>query len=144
MYRKYVIIFLILISFIKITGQSEVGVIYSRSDAQDIFGKVDFSIGMNTDEIKQILSSTSKVIMFKIYNQKLVILGDERKVLLNQSTYNINNVDEFRLFSKSKLEELLMKGLDKYTFIELRNGVLTISNNAYTLEDSVPCPPYCE
>jgi len=144
MYRKYVIIFLILISFVKINGQSEVGVIYSRSDAQDIFGKVDFSIGMNTDEIKQILSSTSKVIMFKIYNQKLVILGDERKVLLNQSTYNINNVDEFRLFSKSKLEELLMKGLDKYTFIELRNGVLTISNNAYTLEDSVPCPPYCE
>lgn len=143
MYRKYVIIFLILISFIKITGQSEVGVIYSRSDAQDIFGKVDFSIGMNTDEIKQILSSTSKVIMFKIYNQKLVILGDERKVLLNQSTYNINNVDEFRLFSKSKLEELLMKGLDKYTFIELRNGVLTISNNAYTLEDSFPCPPLC-
>lgn len=144
MYRKYVIIFLILISFVKITGQSEVGVIYSRSDAQDIFGKVDFSIGMNTDEIKKILSSTSKVIMFKIYNQKLVILGDERKVLLNQSTYNINNVDEFRLFSKSKLEELLMKGLDKYTFIELRNGVLTISNNAYTLEDSVPCPPFCE
>ena len=86
MYRKYVIIFLILISFIKITGQSEVGVIYSRSDAQDIFGKVDFSIGMNTDEIKQILSSTSKVIMFKIYNQKLVILGDERKVLLK--SYN--------------------------------------------------------
>lgn len=144
MYRKYVIIFLILISFIKITGQSEVGVIYSRNDAQDIFGKVDYSIGMNTDEIKKILSSTSKVIMFKIYNQKLVILGDERKVLLNQSTYNINNVDEFRLFSKSKLEELLMKGLDKYTFIELRNGVLTISNNAYTLEDSVPCPPFCE
>ena len=143
MYRKYVIIFLILISFIKITGQSEVGVIYSRNDAQDIFGKVDYSIGMNTDEIKQILSSTIKVIMFKIYNQKLVILGDERKVLLNQSTYNINNVDEFRLFSKSKLEELLMKGLDKYTFIELRNGVLTISNNAYTLEDSVPCPPFC-
>lgn len=144
MYRKYVIIFLILISFIKITGQSEVGVIYSRNDAQDIFGKVDYSIGMNTDEIKKILSSTSKVIMFKIYNQKLVILGDERKVLLNQSTYNINNVDEFRLFSKSKLEELLMKSLDKYTFIELRNGVLTISNNAYTLEDSWPCPPYCE
>lgn len=144
MYRKYVIIFLILISFIKITGQSEVGVIYSRNDAQDIFGKVDYSIGMNTDEIKKILSSTSKVIMFKIYNQKLVILGDERKVLLNQSTYNINNVDEFRLFTKSKLEELLMKGLDKYTFIELRNGVLTISNNAYTLEDSVPCPPFCE
>lgn len=144
MYRKYVIIFLILISFVKINGQSEVGVIYSRNDAQDIFGKVDYSIGMNTDEIKKILSSTSKVIMFKIYNQKLVILGDERKVLLNQSTYNINNVDEFRLFSKSKLEELLMKGLDKYTFIELRNGVLTISNNAYTLEDSVPCPPFCE
>jgi hypothetical protein len=47
------------------------------------------------------------------------------------------------MFSVSIINELLEKGKNTLSTIEIRGDVLSITNGIYTLEFSTICPPFC-
>ncbi|MBK7980263.1 MAG: hypothetical protein IPK06_09775 [Ignavibacteriae bacterium] len=80
--------------------------------------------------------------MFKLENDKLTVLGDQRKVI-SPNTIAIESSEVFHMYSKSKVIEILIKGGNTQTYFENRKNVFSITNGNYTLEYSTPCPPYC-
>jgi hypothetical protein len=81
--------------------------------------------------------------MFGILNGNLTILGDKRVVLYPEST-EISQQDVFRYFSISLIQKIIKEGNSSMISIELRNnGIITITNGNYTLENGVFCPPFC-
>ena len=136
---------LLSILFLMTINQSfsqEYGKIFSKNEADKLFGVVYKSQNIKKDVLISALQNTSKVVMFKLENNFLTILGDEREVLFSSGSFTDKN-QVFRLFSKSKVEELLRLGNDDNCFVEDRERVLTVTNGDYTLEVSVPCPPTC-
>ncbi|MCB9211018.1 MAG: hypothetical protein H6610_08640 [Ignavibacteriales bacterium] len=136
---------LLSILFLMTINQSfsqEYGKIFSKTEADKLFGVVYKSQNIKKDVLISALQNTSKVVMFKLENNFLTILGDEREVLFSSGSFTDKN-QVFRLFSKSKVEELLRLGNDVNCFVEDRERVLTVTNGDYTLEVSVPCPPTC-
>ncbi|MCB0731551.1 MAG: hypothetical protein KDC88_11000 [Ignavibacteriae bacterium] len=136
---------LLSILFLMTINQSfsqEYGKIFSKNEADKLFGVVYKSQNIKKDVLISALQNTSKVVMFKLENNFLTILGDEREVLFSSGSFTDKN-QVFRLFSKSKVEELLRLGNDVNCFVEDRERVLTVTNGDYTLEVSVPCPPTC-
>ena len=136
---------LLSILFLMTINQSfsqEYGKIFSKNEADKLFGVVYKSQNIKKDVLISALQNTSKVVMFKLENNFLTILGDEREVLFSSGSFTDKN-QVFRLFSKNKVEELLRLGNDDNCFVEDRERVLTVTNGDYTLEVSVPCPPTC-
>ena len=79
--------------------------------------------------------------MFKILDNKINILGDNRRPLLEQ--FPIAKDDVYNLFLKSVTLELFNLGGSNLTYIELRSCHLTVTNGDYTMEITWPCPPFC-
>jgi len=81
--------------------------------------------------------------MFNVNNGELIILGDGRKVLYPAGKV-VNSTDVFYVVSKSKVIELLNLGSGTEIFFERRLKVFSITKDMNTLEESQPCPPYCD
>jgi hypothetical protein len=81
--------------------------------------------------------------MFRILNGNLTILGDKRMVIYPVNA-TINPQDVFRYLSVSLIRKIIDNGNSSVTLIEERdNGIITLTNGIYTLEESVLCPPFC-
>ena len=141
-FESFLIISLVIIMSTSLYSQ-EYGKIFSKSEADKLYGPVKVSKVVENDVLKSALQLTKKVIMFRFTNNNLTILGDRRTLLYSDRDF-IDMGEEFRTFSKIKLEELLSKGKAKNSSIEQRAKDFTISNGNYTLEVSLPCPPYCD
>jgi hypothetical protein len=85
---------------------------------------------------------TTNLLMFNIINEKLIILGDERKPLYPEG-YVVPADVIFRVYSKEKVFELLDTGSESNNFVEIRGGIITVTNGDYTLEFGSLCPPWC-
>lgn len=119
-----------------------VGKIYSKSEANTLFGTVIESVQMSVDQFKTIIEKTTNVVMFKVSNGKLIILGDNRNVLYpGGKTVDPNEI--FYLASKSKVLELLGLSSENAISIEKRTNTTTLTLGSYTLEEFWICPPYC-
>jgi len=86
--------------------------------------------------------------MFNLIEGKACILNASREVISSNSlVVSINQTIEptqvFRLFSTSKVLELIKQGGSDVTTIETRANVLTLNNGDIILELSLPCPPIC-
>jgi hypothetical protein len=133
------IIFICSISY----SQDIVGKIYSNIEADSIYGPVLTSISIPSDQLNNLTSHTTNYLMFGILNGNLTILGDKRVVLYPESA-EISQQDVFRYFSVSLLQKIIKDGNSSMIYIELRNnGIITITNGNYTLENGVLCPPFC-
>jgi hypothetical protein len=123
----------------------EKGMIYSNEEASELYGGVKSSLRIDTSQIRNLLEKTKNNFMLKLKDDsELIILGDKRKPLY-PSDYKVLKDEVFSSFSKSRVTELLSKGSNKTTNIEIRSeNILTVSNGEYTLELSWPCPPYCD
>lgn len=140
---KIRIISLLLVIFSSSIAFSQViGKIYSKDEADKLFGKVIESAQLSVPDLNLLLAQSQNNIMFSILNNQLVILGDNRKVL-SATTQNISASVIFAVCSKSKLLELLNYGDDIKISFEKRLNNPTITFGAHTLEDLVICPPYC-
>lgn len=121
---------------------NQIGQIFTKNDADVRFGSVISSVSIPTNDLNSVLVNTVNFAMFKIINGSLFILGDKR-VVLSPPGGSVPDEMVLHLFSKSKVIELLSLGNSGYTVVENRQNVLTVTNGDYTLEVSMPCPPFC-
>lgn len=119
------------------------GKIISRESADKLFGAVLVSQKIPTDNLKTLVSQSSKVVMFKIIDNNIYVLDNARNVL-SPSGLAVSNSEVFYVYSVAIVQELLNTGGSPVTFIEKREKVLTITNGEDTLEYSNLCPPFCE
>ena len=125
------------LNFAQVKGQ-----IFTKEDADKQFGSVLFSVKMSADELQSYLDRTSDDIMFRITDNKVVILDNTRKVL-NIDNYKVEEDEQFKVFSVLIVKELLIKGGNSTVNIEQRKDVLSITNGEFTLEMGAICPPWC-
>jgi len=118
------------------------GDIISKDSANQQFGAVTNSVSVESDQLRRYSDGTKNLIMFQIIKNELYILGDNRVPLFPASS-SLDADTEFIVYSKTKFIELLDRGLNRKTFVELRDSKLTITNGDYTLEFGAACPPWC-
>ena len=135
-----IVLFLMMIAEISY-GQTY-GKLYQKADAEQYYGTVAKSFQFSTEEVLSFLKQTDKVLMFNITDNKLFILGDDRKSIY-QANAVVSSKEVFSVYSISLIQELISKGKSNTINFEKRHSVLTISNGEYLLEFSEYCPPIC-
>jgi hypothetical protein len=120
-----------------------IGKIYTKDEADKLYGNVVVSVKISVSEINSLLNQSQDKIMFSILNKQLVILGDNRKVL-SATAQNISSTEVLAVCSKSKLLELLSYKDANYIYFEKRVSRPTITYGMHTLEEMSDCPPICD
>jgi hypothetical protein len=133
----------ITIIFSSITFAQTIGKIYTKDEADKLYGNVIESVQISVSELNSLLNQSQDKIMFSILNNQLVLLGDNR-VMLSTTSQNINSSDIFSVCSKSKLLELLNYRDAINVYFEKRISRPTITYGMHTLEDMTVCPPLCD
>jgi hypothetical protein len=134
-----------------------VGKIFSKPEAKTLFGKVIGSITIDKKELQQALSKAGDYVLLAVTNNRLVVCN-EKKQLLNGSSYVLDKNQQMYVFSTSMVQKLLQPKVAAKTLdvssaalstsssaisVEVRAGVLTLSSETETLEFSMICPPIC-
>jgi hypothetical protein len=100
---------------------------YTKSDADKIYGPVLSSVQISSGLLNSLSNSTTNYIMFRINSGNLIILGDQRKPLYPTGVV-VSPTDEMRMLSVSLVQKLIKDGNDSSTKIEIRNNnILTMS-----------------
>jgi hypothetical protein len=122
-----------------------VGKIYSKAEANQIYGNVTESISIKSEVLQNVLEKAGDYIMFSFKGGKLRIFNSKRVELYPNEGATVDSKEVLNLFSVSKVKELLTtQNYDNSsTLIELRGKVLTITSGFSTLEFSQACPPIC-
>ncbi len=118
------------------------GKILSKETADQLFGPVLVSKEIPTETLKMYTNQSFNVIMFKLMNNDLYILDNNRNALLPLGV-TINSTEVFSMYSVTIVQQLLANGNSPFTTVEKRKDVLTITNGMFTLEYSLLCPPFC-
>jgi hypothetical protein len=118
------------------------GEIFTSSEANQKFGTVLVSVSISTGTLQSILKQAGNYIMFKIVNNSVIVIDNNRNVISPQGK-SINSQDVFTLFSVSVLNDLLSRGDDSVIYVEQRSEVLSITYGGYTMEVGTFCPPFC-
>jgi hypothetical protein len=118
------------------------GKILSKENADQLFGPVLVSREIPTETLKMYTNQSTNVIMFKLMNNDLYILDNNRNALLPLGA-TINSSEVFSMHSVAIVQQLLSDGGSPFSYVEKRNSVLTITNGVFTLEYSILCPPLC-
>lgn len=144
MKSKMVVIFSVLaISIFSINLHAQtVGKIFSKNEANTLFGAVLESKTMSVSELKSIISQTNNYVMFLIKNGVVAIKGDGGTVIYNGGV-TLYSTDVFMKYSKSMVSDILLISTTGEIYIEKRNSVISVSNDTNTLEYGQPCPPLC-
>jgi hypothetical protein len=130
----------------KITG--EIGKIYTKTEADSLFGPVLTIDTVKTDDLAKLAKNTPKYMLFNLIEGKACVLNASREVIFNNPLVvgkapTIEPTKVFRLFSTSKVLELIKQGGSDVTTIETREKALVLTNGASVMEESIPCPPIC-
>ena len=124
-----------------------IGKLYTKADADQIYGKVNTSVTVNTITLQQAIEKSPDYLMFNIINGHLIILNRKRAVLYSTdaATTSVAMNVVFHVLSSSILKQLISTGGNNaFTTVELRdNDVLTITNGNETADNSFLCPPIC-
>lgn len=142
--KLFVLSISVIFSILVLTNCSSqiVGKIFTKEEANTLYGTVLESVTMDPKELNSIVGQSQDVVMFKLANRQLTILGDGRKVL-SPAGKTVEPQEVYSFFSKSKVVELLSTGSGNLVVFENRQNHLTITYGASTLEEAWPCPPYC-
>lgn len=149
--KKFIIIYFIIL-LVPVFAQEKLdgkvaGVIYSKAEADELYGKVISSTKMTNEELDGYLSKTDSYLMFyfsKDMQAAPVILDHSQKALnMPNSKARAIRPSELKVYSISKIKELIEKGGEESTMIEQRENVISLTNGDYTLEFALGCPPYC-
>lgn len=124
-------------------SQQVVGKIYSKQEADNLYGPVLSSVQIKSTTLTGLLSNSTNYIMFRIINGSAYIV-DNNRLPIYPGKFNVNTDDIYRLFSISLVAKILQDGNSPITYIESRGkNILTITNGLSTLEFSNTCPPFC-
>lgn len=133
------LLFLIL-SSLQIFAQ---GKIFSKEEANKLFGDVLIKKEISTENLKLALEKSKNVIMFNIIDNNLYILDNNKNMIIPEGV-SVNSEVVFSVYAISVIEDLLSKGGNPFTYIEQRKEALTITNGDFTVDLSNPCPPMCK
>lgn len=141
------IIFILLFAFLSnnINAQGELGVvgkIFSKVEADKLFGKVLESKTIMSETLLDALNKVDYYIMFKLEDGQVAI-ADKFRNQITDTKVDLKADDVMHIYSKTKVAEVISNGGESLTTIEIRSEVMTITNGAYTLEMSATCPPIC-
>ncbi len=129
-----------------------VGKIFSKNEADILFGKVKSSLTISVDELNAAIAKGNQYILFTIKDGQVVI-RNERRQHLSSERVSLMQDEILYIYSKSMVKDLLKakksslslaKSTAEAVAVEARDGVLTLSYNALTLEQSTVCPPFCD
>lgn len=140
--KKISFFYIIFILSLSSIYSQEIGKIFTASEANSLFGKVNESTIVSNSVLNEWLNSTNDKVMFKLDKDNLIVLSDHRDLIYSNLSYTESN-EVFHMYSKSKVLELLKNGGEANSYFENRSNVFSITNGNYTLEKSTPCPPYC-
>ncbi|MGE5499221.1 MAG: hypothetical protein ACM3Q2_14155 [Syntrophothermus sp.] len=140
---------LFLFSFVLLSSdfsfaQTVAGKIYSREDADKLFGPVLEKVSLDSDQFQKLVNNSGAVIMFKFESSGLYIFNDKRNVIYStgqNKTFLASDILKF--YSLSVVNDLLNKGQASTVTIEKRQNVISITDGSYTMEDAIACPPIC-
>ena len=77
------------------------GKIFTKSEADSLYGPVEISKEIKTEQLKEYFQQTKKSLMFLIKDGNLYILGDNRKPLFSEGN-ELKSEEVVYLFSLSK------------------------------------------
>ncbi len=135
-----------ILSYILFTLQSNIysqGKIFTKDEANKLFGTVKYSIQIDQAKLSGLVSKANQKIMFAIVNKKLFVRDNKKEIFYSEGNEDLTNVI-FHVYSTSIVNELLSKENNDVIYIEQRDSVLTITSGNYTLEKSDGCPPVCD
>ncbi|MBV6419616.1 MAG: hypothetical protein DAHOPDDO_00839 [Ignavibacteriaceae bacterium] len=137
-------IFTLLVSLIIIPNSlaQTYGELFSKQQADEKFGAVIQSVTISRPTFKEFLTQTNNYIMFKVLDNKVIILDAKRNVIFPRGE-TINSTDIFTMFSVSVVNELLSMGNENNIYIEQRSEVISVSSGGFTMEVGTLCPPFC-
>ena len=128
-----------------------VGKIFSKDEANILFGKVKSSLSISVDELNAAIDKGNQYILFTIKDGQIVIRNEKKQHLSNERV-NLRQDEKLYIYSKSMIKDLLKakksslnlaKSAAVAVAVESRDGVLTLSYNDATLEMGAECPPTC-
>lgn len=118
------------------------GRLFTRATANEKFGPVVDSIEFSVENFQELLNETDNYTMFKIVNDTIIILNQNRQVLYPEGLI-INSKEVFTVFSKSVVEDLISVGNSKAVYFEQRGKVFSVTVGNVTMEVGASCPPVC-
>lgn len=118
------------------------GIIHTKEEADRLFGKVIESVAVDIEKFNSIMAMTETNIMFRVVNETLFILGDDRKVLYPAGS-SVTKEEVFHRASKLVVAELFSLSQDTQVVVEKRENCTTLTYGNNTVEEMVLCPPYC-
>ncbi|MBA4405754.1 hypothetical protein C0389_00610 [bacterium] len=136
---SFIIVFL---STLNLSGQT-IGKIFSKNEANTLFGPVIESKSITVTDLTNVLSQTNQYVMFLIKDGRIAIKVDSGQ-LISDGAVNINPTDVFYKFSKSIVKDLLYFSTLGIVNVERRESVFTLTTGDVTLENGLPCPPFCD
>ena len=152
MNRIYHLIFIafLFLLFLSCTPTKELGKLYSKEEANKLFGNVIYSVDLNTDLLSGLLKKTEHSVMFGFIDRQLIILDNNRKLIYPEKA-EYSEKDVFTVYSTDVVMKLLSsKELNKdagsdpeAVSVEQRREVLSVSTETSTLETGSKCPPFC-
>jgi hypothetical protein len=124
------------------TSTKVIGKIYTKEEANQLYGPVIKSIEISTNTLYSLAQKTPNYIMFNVMNDKIIVLDAQRKEIFGD-VQNLTSSTSFHVYSTSQLLNLLKSGGESITYVQSRNNVMTITNGAFTMELAQICPPFC-
>ena len=120
-----------------------IGKIFTKTKADSLYGPVLKAETIKTEALSGLAKKTPESMMFNFIEGKATVLNSSR-IVISGPAQTIKPEQEFRVFSTSKVLELIKLGGSDITTIETRaNNVITLTNGTTTLEETIPCPPIC-
>lgn len=148
MKKQLLFILLIQAVLFSLTNAQIAGKLFTKSEADQLFGNVIESVELDLNTAKNLMNLTSKDLLFKIQNNQLIVLDGNRNVIYPENfRMSVNENDVYKRCSISVYSELLNQKLglrsNETVKFEQRSEVFSITYGETTLEQLVTCPPIC-
>lgn len=118
------------------------GKLFTKHEANTLFGPVLHSVRMPTETLKKYTQLTKGYLMYNIKGDEVYLLTNKR-VPITPEGISVPRSEVFKVCAMSVLTNLLTFGKEDTTLFEKRENTLTITNGDFTLEMAANCPPFC-
>lgn len=139
---KDIIVLIIFISCGYSVHAQEIGKMLSKTEANQKYGPAIQSFSVEDTVLTSLISQAGNYIMFNFKNENIIILGQNRTPLYPKGV-KVSSGEVFKIYSCSKVTQLMDLGKGTSTSIENRGNVVSLTNGDYTLEEGKSCPPVC-